>query len=623
MSIVTKFILWSTVLVVLVLFATFKSVWNNQNSDKQDYIYWQNAYHSMAADIATDPILKDKTRNTPPDISQVTVLQFSYIETDGTAQQRVDRCEACHAGLENPQMTAENIIREVDKVSVSAAQVPSYLENHPATRDIVFTLGAHPGKTPGFAKGGLNWAVATSTNADPSTENQELEYQNIAAKHPFATYGCTTCHYGSGRELVQDKAHGQAEYWLQPLMPSKYLDAACAQCHETYNGPAISAQAAFNTVTSKLTDQYTKDKQATTDPVKLAAIDAAYKAQYAVIEAKFQSQITTLTANDPAAPKLSLTSYADSVPGLPNNDDTRIFASTYLPEMTEIQRGQQLFRENACWGCHKVDGFSKGNVGPELTYEGRIAVYSTIEHQLWEPRYKVANCVMPYFFSQKVMNDPNTGKEFWLDSLGKPHDVSTLDPADIDDPDISATLSEHHDIGDGKYYYFVPLKSHEADVTALTTYILAQTGLNYSQDPSGRLARLAAYNGADPPSVPVTADSGKLVFEQSGCYACHYLGNPDNDAIGMGGVAGPNLSWEGSRHSRQWVDAHYVNPQAFVPKSIMPVFPLSDSQRAALSLYDTSFIPKGGRPVSPDEDMPSTSMIASKIMVPDVRYMTR
>jgi hypothetical protein len=66
-----------------------------------------------------------------------------------------------------------------------------------------------------------------------------------------------------------------------------------------------------------------------------------------------------------------------------------------------------------------------------------------------------------------------------------------------------------------------------------------------------------------------------------------------------------------------------VNPQAFVPKSIMPVFPLSDSQRAALSLYDTSFVPKGGRQVSPNEDMPSTAMIGSKIMVPQVRYMTR
>jgi len=628
MSIVTKFIFWSLALLILVAYAAINAGWNNQNTDKPDYIYWQNEYHNIAADLATDPALKEKTRDAPPDISQVTVLQFSFTETDGTAQQRVDRCEACHAGLENPQMTAENIIRDVDKVNLTAAQVPAYLEDpsHKSTLDLVYTLGAHPGKTPGFAKGGLEWAVATATNADPSASAQQLDYANIVAKHPFATYGCTTCHYGSGRELQQDKAHGQAEYWLQPLMPAKYLDAACAQCHEAYNGPAISAQASFNTQTSALTDAYTKAKDATTDPAKLAALTATYKSQYAVIASAFHASLAKLTSeNDAAAPKLTLTEYSNSVPGLPSTDDTRIFKAAYLPDMTTIQRGQDLFKENACWGCHKIDGISKGNVGPELTLEGRIAVFSTIEHQLWEPRYKVANCVMPYFFSQKVYGDTTTGKEFWVDKLGGMHDVSTLVPADQDDlsPETWDTLNEHHDVGNGKYYYFVPLKSHEDDVTALTTYILAQTGQNYAQATSDRLARIDAYNGADPPTVPVSAESGKLVFEQSGCYACHYLGNPDNDKIGMGGVAGPNLSWEGSRHSRQWIDAHYVNPQAFVPKSIMPVFPLSDSQRAALSLYDSSFIPTGGRAVSPNEDLPSATWIADKIEVPQVRYMTR
>jgi cbb3-type cytochrome oxidase cytochrome c subunit len=608
-------------------YAAFKSSWNNQNTNKPDYIYWQSKYLDIASDLATDPVLKEKTKETAVDVNQVTVLQFSFIETDGTAQQRVDRCESCHAGLENPQMTAENIIKEVDHVTVASADVPQYLMTHQKTRDIVYTLGAHPGKTKGFAKGGLNWAVATAENADPSTEAQQTEYTNIASKHPFATYGCTTCHYGSGRELVQDKAHGQAEYWLQPLMPSKYMDAACAQCHIQYNTPAIMAQADFNTLTSKLSDDYAKAKDAAVgNPAKLASLKAVYTSQYGAIASTFQTQIAKLTGGDhPTTPNVTLAGYQNSVPGLPTTDTTKIFAAQYLPEMTEITRGQQLYKENACWGCHKVDGFSKGNVGPELTFEGRIAVYTTIEHQLWDPRYKVANCVMPYFFSQKVTVDEETGKATWVDKYGNLHDAATLvpvDKADID-PDTWATLNEHREIAGGLYYYFVPLKSKVADVDALTTFVLAQTGLNDSQDPSGRLARLDAYNGADPPTVPITADAGKLVFDQSGCYACHYLADPNDNSKGMGGVAGPNLSWEGSRHSLQWVNAHYVNPQAFVTKSIMPVFPLSDSQRAALSLYDTSFIPKGGRAVSPNEDMPTAALAGDKVTVPQVRYMTR
>ena len=52
---------------------------------------------------------------------------------------------------------------------------------------------------------------------------------------------------------------------------------------------------------------------------------------------------------------------------------------------------------------------------------------------------------------------------------------------------------------------------------------------------------------------------------------------------------------------------HYKNPQAFVPGSIMPIFPFSNSQRAALSLYDGAQRPSKStaRPVSPDQDLPA------------------
>ena len=82
--------------------------------------------------------------------------------------------------------------------------------------------------------------------------------------------------------------------------------------------------------------------------------------------------------------------------------------------MTTIARGEQLFKAQACYGCHKIEGFSKGNIGPELTYEGRVAgTYLTIEHQLWDPRYKVNGCVMPYFFAARAHNtdDPRLTDE--------------------------------------------------------------------------------------------------------------------------------------------------------------------------------------------------------------------
>ena len=64
------------------------------------------------------------------------MTQFPLLETDGTQQQRVDRCQSCHIGLDNPAMTAEKIIKTVDKIrSCRRPKSPTYLEAHPATRE--------------------------------------------------------------------------------------------------------------------------------------------------------------------------------------------------------------------------------------------------------------------------------------------------------------------------------------------------------------------------------------------------------------------------------------------------------------------------------------------------------
>jgi cbb3-type cytochrome oxidase cytochrome c subunit len=147
--------------------------------------------------------------------------------------------------------------------------------------------------------------------------------------------------------------------------------------------------------------------------------------------------------------------------------------------------------------------------------------------------------------------------------------------------------------------------------------------LNYSESQSGRITRIAAYDRMSPATVPTTALEGKLLFEQSGCYACHYRGAPDNPRNGHGGYAGPNLSFEGARHSQLWEQMHYLDPQAFVPKSIMPVFPFSDTERQALSAYNMTALPRGGHPVSEKQDVPPDRLQALKVMTPEYRYMTR
>ncbi len=588
-SMVSKFAFWSVVLLILSGVTLIKATWNNQNASTPDFTYWKGQYRDIAAALAPDATVRQAALDTNTgEVSQVTVLEFPLLKIDGTSQQRVDRCQSCHIGLLDPNMTAEKIIKFRDHVTLTADQVGAYLSDpkHQETLDAVRTLGAHPGIRVETADNPHDLGVIhgdkftygiTTESSVTEQDKADYQYQKINLKqHPFPTFGCTTCHYGTGRELIQDSAHGTVETSLTPLLPARYMEAACAQCHAQYD------QAHFGI-----------SYQQPLSPERIIKILDGQDLSPDQTEAYLQQHPQT----------------AETVQYVANQ-----------PLMQTLVKGEQLFKAQACYGCHKIEGFSKGNVGPELTYEGRVAGGTVaISHQIWDPRYKVASCVMPYFFAVRetntdlppggVVGSPNAASEV-VDPRADPTHPDHVTAAPVVqegttqyNEDIATTLHQHG---------YIPDASRQADVDALVTFVASQTGQNYASSQSSRFTTIAAYNIARPADVPVTAAQGKTLFEASGCYSCHYIGDPNHAHItgdikyGKGGVAGPELSWEGTRHSQKWLVEHYKNPQAFVPGSIMPIFPFSDSQRAALSAYDASLRPAkaGAHIVSPDQDLP-------------------
>ncbi|MBV6340578.1 c-type cytochrome [Candidatus Magnetobacterium casense] len=87
---------------------------------------------------------------------------------------RIDRCTSCHIGVENPMM--------------AKALLP---------------LKAHSG---------------------PYLKN-----------HPSSKFGCTICHNGQGRAVDMKNAHGLGHdtHWDLPILPLKYIQSACASCHDS------------------------------------------------------------------------------------------------------------------------------------------------------------------------------------------------------------------------------------------------------------------------------------------------------------------------------------------------------------------------------------------------------
>jgi mono/diheme cytochrome c family protein len=109
-------------------------------------------------------------------------LQQLYV----SGLQRIDRCTSCHVGYENPLMTkAKTPLRQ---------HSGDYLVNHPPER-----------------------------------------------------FGCTICHYGQGRATNKIEAHGigHGTHWDFPVIPVKYIQSSCAQCHDAAALKAKGADQVF------------------------------------------------------------------------------------------------------------------------------------------------------------------------------------------------------------------------------------------------------------------------------------------------------------------------------------------------------------------------------------------
>ena len=81
---------------------------------------------------------------------------------------RVDRCETCHLGAEDPRF-----------------------------QNVRGPFGTHP-------------------DAD---------------SHPFERFGCTICHGGQGLATLEKDAHGDVADAESPMVPLKFIESGCGRCH--------------------------------------------------------------------------------------------------------------------------------------------------------------------------------------------------------------------------------------------------------------------------------------------------------------------------------------------------------------------------------------------------------
>jgi mono/diheme cytochrome c family protein len=49
--------------------------------------------------------------------------------------------------------------------------------------------------------------------------------------HSITQFGCVVCHRGQGAATTVEEAHNSTKAWEQPMLPARYLESSCGQCH--------------------------------------------------------------------------------------------------------------------------------------------------------------------------------------------------------------------------------------------------------------------------------------------------------------------------------------------------------------------------------------------------------
>jgi cbb3-type cytochrome oxidase cytochrome c subunit len=189
-----------------------------------------------------------------------------------------------------------------------------------------------------------------------------------------------------------------------------------------------------------------------------------------------------------------------------------------LEQTPQLKHGAELFFTKACYGCHKVEGMSDGKLGVELTRVGAKWPLAYLEESITNPRANNFESMMP-----KMEVSPD-------------------------------------------------------ELKSLTIFLKSLTGEHLIKGPVEHYYALKQWKAAKPAEVEVTIESGKQVFANKHCNACHVIN-------GVGGKIGPDLSVYGLQRTKEWMIQHHLNPRSLVGGSVMPDFKYSQTELEALALY--------------------------------------
>ena len=458
-----------------------------------------------------------------------------------------------------------------------------------------------------------------------------------AIPHTVDQFGCVMCHRGQGPATTVEEAHSSTLAWEQPILPARYVQSSCGQCHRApltgtpqlnLGRNLLSRYGCVHCHTIKLPDG--SAMKPTDDPPSLEHIADKTTREwiYAWLKDPQAYAVTATMPNfklsDPDARDISAFLIANSTP-LPGDTEAVAETRAVAPDPAA---GASLYGESFCASCHAVQNAAGnvvgGDVGPELTRVGNKVKPEWLRAWLRNPRVYDSGTAMPHY----RFTDPQVslltgflGSKTDSDLLANVHfDAATLEQ--IAHGKLLVTeygCASCHEINGVKkpdnfapeltrignkpltQILFLPGMTHAlpdyiaakirqprsfgaalkmpqfslapAQIDALTTALLALT--DHSQD----LPRALTVPAKPVSNYHPAGKAGQLMSDLA-CFSCHAIN-------GRGGDMAPDLTWEGSSVQRPWLLAFLKNPGTLRPALIrrMPRFNLSDSDAAELTDY--------------------------------------
>jgi mono/diheme cytochrome c family protein len=186
--------------------------------------------------------------------------------------------------------------------------------------------------------------------------------------HDPADHGCTVCHGGQGLATEKADAHGDVDFWPEPMIPMRFVQAGCGSCHTPVGIPERQQLARGRNLVERhdcLVCHRIDDRGATVRPdgtgiegPSLSAVGVTGWDRH-----WYEKHLSAAQAKDHRWADLFGAIAASDVDAINGFLATRVGA----PRLVEAK---SLFYSRGCQGCHKVGGVG-GDEGPDLTRAGK------------------------------------------------------------------------------------------------------------------------------------------------------------------------------------------------------------------------------------------------------------